>query len=203
MKVNITIAGAEATIEIIPETTSDRDALNLAVNTSTEAKCKKNGTVRFIMQVPQVAIGRASAVKLLIPYLANNLITVITVASSQRAALRQLLEAYKMGAKWEEVADVFGLDNLQIAVVARSKSNVVIIYINKNYAETTPFSDPIVTRSEVYSWDAILTMMGEYRPTQLDPDGLVRASQLCPNVGLSNVGISIKSAERQITLEGD
>lgn len=59
MKVTTYYSAGEATIELIPETTADRDALNLAVNSNQTAKVKKNGTCKFIMQVAQVAIGRS------------------------------------------------------------------------------------------------------------------------------------------------
>ena len=58
MKVLISYSAGEATIELSPDTTADRDALNLAVNTNVSAKVKKNGTCKFIMQVPQERIGR-------------------------------------------------------------------------------------------------------------------------------------------------
>lgn len=60
MKVNISVTGEESTIELIAETTSDRDALDLAVNANKEAKVRKNGSIKFIMKIPQVAIGRVA-----------------------------------------------------------------------------------------------------------------------------------------------
>lgn len=60
IKATVTIGPDEAVIELIPETTTDRDSLSLAINTNLKCTVKKNGTFRFIMPVEKLLIGKAS-----------------------------------------------------------------------------------------------------------------------------------------------
>lgn len=64
MKVRTSIdhSSHEFTIEIIPETTVDREALEQA-GTQTEAKVKKNGTLQVTIALKAQAIGRADVIR--------------------------------------------------------------------------------------------------------------------------------------------
>lgn len=60
MKCRISFNDGEAEIELMPETTIDRDLLIAAVGTATDAKVKRNGTTVFTLTVTKTAIGRAA-----------------------------------------------------------------------------------------------------------------------------------------------
>lgn len=60
MKVQVTIGDDEAIIEIINETTQDRDKMGLAVGTNEECKVKRNGSTKFILPITKTPIGKVA-----------------------------------------------------------------------------------------------------------------------------------------------
>ena len=60
MKCRISFTDDEAHIELIPETTIDRDLMSAAVGTNDNAKVRKNGTTVFTLALQKTAIGRAA-----------------------------------------------------------------------------------------------------------------------------------------------